>query len=170
MKLCYILIVYLVVKRSIAFVINNNVSRKGKETKVNGFLDDWKLTFSEEGKKNRKAYNEGERAKQEEAQREIMERRNNPQKMAEYEQRVSAKRQKLQEDRQVWDFQTKAVDDPINDWNRLRKEGKIKVGSDLERDPSSSRLGSEGLVDVRIDDPINDWNRLRKEGKIKVGR
>jgi hypothetical protein len=42
--------------------------------------------------------------------------------------------------------------DPLTDWKKLRAEGKIKVGSDLERDESSRRLGSDGLVSVRTDE------------------
>merc|ERR1711871_1204872 len=36
------------------------------------------------------------------------------------------------------------------EWEKLKKEGKIKI-SDEERDESSSRLGSEGLQSVRTD-------------------
>lgn len=121
-----------------------------------GLLDDLQLIFSEEGKKNRAAYDAKRRAEQEEAQREILERRRNPDKMKEYEQRVATKRSQLQDDRSVWDFQSKVQDgyDPLTEWKRLREEGKITVGSDLERDPTSSRLGSEGLVDVRVDERL----------------
>ena len=42
--------------------------------------------------------------------------------------------------------------DPLEDWQRLRDEGKIKMGKDLERDAGSSRLGSEGLLEVRVDE------------------
>lgn len=119
-----------------------------------GLFDDLALIFSEEGKKNRAAYDERERSEMEEAQREIMERRTNPELMDEYDQKINAKRAKLQEDKNVWDFQSKVEDgfDPLTEWNALRKEGKIKVGSDLERDESTSRLGSEGLVEVRVDE------------------
>lgn len=75
--------------------------------------------------------------------------------MEEYERKVREERSKLAKEKKVWDFQNKVGDegyDPMTDWKRLREEGKIQVGSDLERDPSSSRLGSEGLVDVRIDE------------------
>mmetsp|Transcript_26798 Transcript_26798/g.61693 ORF Transcript_26798/g.61693 Transcript_26798/m.61693 type:complete len:198 (-) Transcript_26798:204-797(-) len=117
-------------------------------------FDDLKLIFSEEGKKNRAEYEERERAEMEEAQRQIMERRNNPEKMEEYEAEVMAKRRVLAEDKSVWDFQTKTEEgyDPLTDWERLRAEGKITVGSDMERDKGSERLGSEGLVEVRTDE------------------
>jgi hypothetical protein len=121
-----------------------------------GLLDDLQLIFSEEGRKNRAAYEAKQRAEQEAAQREILERRRDPTKMQEYEQRVAVKRSQLQQDRAVWDFQNKVQEgyDPLSEWQRLKDEGKIKVGSDLERDPTSSRLGSEGLIDVRIDERL----------------
>lgn len=40
----------------------------------------------------------------------------------------------------------------MEDWQRLKSEGKIKMGKDLERDVKSSRLGSEGLLEVRVDE------------------
>ena len=59
----------------------------------------------------------------------------------------------LQEDKDVWKFQNKVSDaDPLEEWTRLKEDGTITVGSQLERDPTSERLGSEGLVDVRIDE------------------
>ena len=38
--------------------------------------------------------------------------------------------------------------DGLDDWKRLRAEGKVKIGKDLERDSKTSRLGSEvsGLI------------------------
>ena len=33
--------------------------------------------------------------------------------------------------------------DALDDWKRLRAEGKVKIGKDLERDSATSRLGSE---------------------------
>lgn len=117
-------------------------------------IDDLKLLFSEEGKKNKAAYEARERADQEAAQREILERRRNPEKMEDYEQKVNTSRAKLQEEKDVWGFQGKIEEgyDPLTEWTRLKDEGKITVGSEMERDPSSSRLGSEGLVDIRTDE------------------
>jgi hypothetical protein len=117
-------------------------------------IDDLKLIFSEEGKKNKAAYEARERSQQEAAQREILERRRNPQKMQDYEEKVASSRAKLQEEKDVWGFQGKVESgfDPLTEWKRLKNEGKITVGSQMERDPSSSRLGSEGLVDVRTDE------------------
>lgn len=137
-----------------------------------GLINDLKLIFSEEGKANRRAYEERVRDEQEAAQQEIFERRRNPQKMAEYEAMIQKRRSDLQGERDLWKFQTETettieyndtgddgndnetieTSDPLVAWKKLREEGKIKVGSDLERDPSSSRLGSEGLVDVRTDE------------------
>jgi len=116
-------------------------------------IDDLKLIFSDEGKKNKKAYEARERAEQEAAQQEILRRRRNPELMEQYEQDVTDKRAKLQEDKDVWKFQNKVSDaDPLEEWTRLKEDGTITVGSQLERDPTSERLGSEGLVDVRIDE------------------
>ena len=117
-------------------------------------FDDLKLIMSEKGQANIKKYNEQERSEQQRAQEEILERRRNPQKMKNYMSKKNQNRQKLQEERDIWEFQNRQQTgfDPLKQWNKLRQEGKIKVGSDLERDASSSRLGSEGLVDVRVDE------------------
>ena len=119
-------------------------------------IDDLKLIFSEEGKKNKAAYEARERAEQEAAQREILERRRNPDKMQDYNQKVDSKRAQLQEEKEVWGFQNKIENgfDPLTEWKRLKTEGKITVGSQMERDPTSSRLGSEGLVEVRTDERL----------------
>ena len=96
-----------------------------------------------------------EKEEQMQAQREILERRRNPKKMLEYEQMKEAERLKYAEERAVYKFQTKSGDetyDPINEWKRLKDEGKIKMSKDLERDSKSSRLGSEGLIEVRVDE------------------
>mmetsp|Transcript_20781 Transcript_20781/g.30605 ORF Transcript_20781/g.30605 Transcript_20781/m.30605 type:complete len:195 (+) Transcript_20781:161-745(+) len=122
-----------------------------------GIFDDLKLIFSEEGQKNRAEYIEREKEEQMEAQRLIMERRTNPTKMAEYMDTVETNRGKLQEERSVYDFQTKNGGegyDPLDEWKRLKKEGKVKSQSDLERDEGSRRLGSEGLVEVRTDERL----------------
>jgi len=117
-------------------------------------IDDLKLIFSDEGKKNKAAYLARERAEQEAAQREILERRRNPEKMEEYEQNVNSSRQKLQEEKDIWGFQGKVEEgfDPLTEWERLKDEGKITVGSQMERDKDSERLGSEGLVEIRTDE------------------
>eukprot|EP00548_Thalassiothrix_antarctica_P006903 CAMPEP_0194146948 /NCGR_PEP_ID=MMETSP0152-20130528/22431_1 /TAXON_ID=1049557 /ORGANISM="Thalassiothrix antarctica, Strain L6-D1" /LENGTH=168 /DNA_ID=CAMNT_0038847607 /DNA_START=178 /DNA_END=684 /DNA_ORIENTATION=- len=123
--------------------------------KMGNIIDDLKLIFSDEGKKNRAAYEAREREEAEKAQLEVLERRRNPELMEQYNEEKNANRQKLNEDRDVWDFQQKKGGkgyDPLDEWNKLRKEGKIKVGSDLERDEGTRRLGSEGLIDVRIDE------------------
>eukprot|EP00594_Rhizosolenia_setigera_P017961 CAMPEP_0178961848 /NCGR_PEP_ID=MMETSP0789-20121207/13976_1 /TAXON_ID=3005 /ORGANISM="Rhizosolenia setigera, Strain CCMP 1694" /LENGTH=127 /DNA_ID=CAMNT_0020645811 /DNA_START=107 /DNA_END=487 /DNA_ORIENTATION=- len=120
-----------------------------------GIFDDLKLIFSEEGKANRAAYEEREKEEQEKALQEIRERRNNPEKMQQYEEEVKKRRSDLNEERSVWDFQNKNTgEDPLKEWNKLREEGKIQVGTEMERDASSSRLGSEGLVEVRTDERL----------------
>lgn len=140
-----------------AFTPINNVVKNSRSTTVvsMGLIDDLKLIFSEEGKANRAAYDKRQKDEQERAQQEILERRRNPNKMRKYEEDVVERRSGLDEERSVWDFQNNNTgEDPMNAWNRLRREGKIKVGSELERDPTTSRLGSEGLVDVRTDERL----------------
>lgn len=119
-----------------------------------GMIDDLRLIFSEEGKKNRAVYYEGEKDKMEAAQREIMERRRNPDKMDDYMEGIEKNRADLQEEKEIYDFQQKVEKgyDPLTDWKRLRAEGKVIIGDDLERDPSTSRFGSEGLQEVRVDE------------------
>ena len=88
-------------------------------------------------------------------QQEILERRRNPEKMKRYEENVVKRRSGLDEERKVWDFQNKNTgEDPLKAWSNLRSQGKIKVGSELERDPTSSRFGSDGLVEVRTDERL----------------
>lgn len=137
-------------KPALGFAPNPTISKPSQIGM--GLIDDLQLIFSEEGKKNKKAYEQRERDEMIAAQNEIMERRNNPEKMEQYEREVQEKRVKLQKERDVWKFQQKTDGDPLDDWTRLRQEGKIKVGSDLERDEGSSRFGSEGLVEVRVDE------------------
>lgn len=136
-----------------AFVVDRPKAKALNTLSMNLF-DDLKLIFSDEGKKNRKEYDERDREEQISAQKEILERRRNPKLMSEYEQKTQQNRQKLAEERDVYKFQQKVQDgyDPLMDWKRLRKEGKIKIGTDLERDKGSERLGSEGLIDVRVDE------------------
>lgn len=139
---------------STAFLAPSQVTSVARPTtRVYNIFDDLKLIFSEEGRANRAAYEQREREEMEAAQREIMERRRNPELMQEYEEQVAKRRNDLQKEKDVWAFQQKTDGtDALNDWKRLREEGKIKVGSDLERDASSSRLGSEGLQEVRVDE------------------
>lgn len=93
--------------------------------------------------------------------------------MREYEETKEAQRRAFAEERAVYKFQQKSEKgnrivafhyqlnfsssswvgyDPLTDWKKLRDEGKIKIGKDLERDPKSARLGSEGLIEVRVDE------------------
>jgi hypothetical protein len=117
-------------------------------------FDDLKLIFSDEGKENRAEYERREREEMEAAQQDILERRRNPEKMREYEEVKIANKIKLAEEKSVYDFQNKIEEgyDPMTDWKRLREEGKILIGKDLKRDEGSRRLGSEGLIDVRVDE------------------
>jgi hypothetical protein len=120
-----------------------------------GLFDDLKLIFSDEGKKNKAEYEEQQKIEQEEAQRMVMERRRNPEKMQRYEEEVKSRRLQLESDTRAWDFQREASGaDPLDKWTELRAAGVIKAGDDIERDPTSSRLGSEGLQEIRTDDKL----------------
>mmetsp|Transcript_14818 Transcript_14818/g.34250 ORF Transcript_14818/g.34250 Transcript_14818/m.34250 type:complete len:194 (+) Transcript_14818:711-1292(+) len=136
-----------------SFVVGPTKSRVSVVRSMS-IIDDLKLIFSEEGKKNRAAYDQRKREEAIEAQREILERRRDPKKMEQYKKDRAKTRKALDDERSVYDFQRKVEKgyDPLKDWTRLRKEGKIKIGKDLKRDESSRRFGSEGLNDVRIDE------------------
>jgi len=152
MKQFTLLIAALAVSSSYAFVVGGNV--KTCTSLRMGMLDDLKLIFSEEGRANRAAYEEQQRREMEEAQREILERRTDPEKMGQYEQEIRERRRKLMEEKEIYKFQSEVKEgvDPLDEWKQKRAEGKIVVGDDLERDVSSERLGSEGLQEVRVDE------------------
>jgi hypothetical protein len=115
-------------------------------------FDDMRAVFSKEGQENIKAFKEKEKAEMMAAQKEILERRRDPKKMREYEEENERKRKVLAEERAMFKFQQKNEGDPIEEWRQLRSEGKIKMSKDLERDAGSGRLGSEGLIEVRVDE------------------
>lgn len=137
-----------------AFAPSRTTAKQRNAVELYGLINDLQLIFSDEGKKNKAAYVARERAEEEAALKEIQERRRDPSKMSDYNNKKQANRDKLQKEKDVWGFQQKSQKgyDPLSEWNRLKGEGKIKSGSQLDRDPTSSRLGSEGLVDVRTDE------------------
>ena len=120
--------------------------------------------FSEDARKEREEQKRKRLAAEEQALREMMERRRNPDKMEEYFDDVQQRRKERKDERDVWAFQSEEVvanaakdgedDSLLKEWKQKREEGNIKVGSDLERDESTSRLGSEGLVEVRTDERL----------------
>lgn len=154
-------------------VSQSSLRSKPKTTARFGIIDDLKLIFSEEGRANRRAYEEAEKDEQERALKEIQARRRNPEAMEQYNVEKNARREALMNERAKWDFQQNSNPniDPKTEWDRLRAEGEIKVGSDLERDESSSRLGSEGLVDQRIDEllPYIDSGYVPEEDQKREG-
>lgn len=160
------------VSSSQAFVIGTNKQQQqhASSTQLYGLIDDLKLIFSEEGKANRAAYEEQQRKEMEEAQREILERRTDPEKMGQYEQEIRERRAKLMQEKEVYKFQSTVQDgvDPIDEWKRKRESGEIVVGDDLERDASSERLGSEGLQEVRVDErmPYIDQGYVDEEADV----
>lgn len=128
---------------------------RNRKVAVAGFFDDLKVIFSKEGQANINAYKEAEKEEMLKAQQEILARRRDPRKMREYEDKVDEGRKKLADERAVYNsFQKKNEEgyDGLDDWKRLRAEGKVKIGKDLERDKATSRLGSEGLIEVRVDE------------------
>eukprot|EP00593_Proboscia_inermis_P008450 CAMPEP_0171306320 /NCGR_PEP_ID=MMETSP0816-20121228/16308_1 /TAXON_ID=420281 /ORGANISM="Proboscia inermis, Strain CCAP1064/1" /LENGTH=145 /DNA_ID=CAMNT_0011787811 /DNA_START=442 /DNA_END=879 /DNA_ORIENTATION=- len=131
------------------------------------------MIFNEEGRKNEAEFEARELKEQIASQKEIFERHRNQEKMTENERKEMERRIRLQEEKDVWKFQNKVEDgyDPIDEWSKLREDGKIKVGDDLERDKSSERLGSEGLVDVRIDErlPYIDQGYVEEGGDVMEG-
>eukprot|EP00979_Chaetoceros_neogracilis_P003102 scaffold526_cov251-Chaetoceros_neogracile.AAC.5 len=140
---------------SSAFMPHVHYTTRHKTQLYMGLFDDLKLIFSDEGKKNKAEYEEQQKIEQEEAQRMVMERRRNPEKMQRYEEEVKSRRLQLESDTRAWDFQREASGaDPLDKWTELRAAGVIKAGDDIERDPTSSRLGSEGLQEIRTDDKL----------------
>ena len=111
-----------------------------------GFFDN--LFSEDEESKKRK---EEEKEEMMRAQREILERRRNPKKMRVYEEKYEKRRKDFAKERAIYNFQAGDQGDPLIEWEKLKKEGKIKV-SEEERDESSSRLGSAGLQSVRTDE------------------
>ena len=45
-------------------------------------------------------------------------------------------------------------EDGLEEWKRLKAEGKVQASDDMERDADSGRLGSEGLIATRIDENL----------------
>ena len=94
-----VLIAALAVSSSHAFVIGGN--RKTSTTALQmGMFDDLKYFFSEEGKAERAAYKEQQMKEMEEAQREILERRTDPEKMGRYEEEIKERRIKYMQEKQ----------------------------------------------------------------------
>ena len=69
--------------RQSAAAVATGTGTRGTELRM-GFFDNIKTVFSDEGKEARKKFEEEEKLKEEEAQREMVERRKNPEKMEEY--------------------------------------------------------------------------------------
>ena len=119
-----------------------------------GLFDGIKDMFNEDAQREREEARQRQLDEQEAIQREMLERRRNPDKMQEYMNDRKERLQKFADDRKVYNFQNKVEPgyDPLTDWKRLREEGKIEIGEDLKRDENSARLGSEGLQEVRVDE------------------
>lgn len=88
------------------------------------------------------------------AQQEMMERRRNPEKMAAYEAEVAERRAKASaKDAELKELQNSGGADALEQWQTLRKEGKIDV-FDKEREAGDRSLGGEGLLPDRIDESM----------------
>ena len=152
-SLCTVLIAVVMISGSRGFrILGGN---RNRNIQLNGFFDDLKVIFSKEGQENIKSYKEAEKAEMLKAQQEILARRRDPKMMRENDEKIDERRKKLAEERAIYNsFQSKNEEgyDGLDDWKRLRAEGKVKIGKDLERDQATSRLGSEGLIEVRVDE------------------
>ena len=111
-----------------------------------GFLDNLFKGDPEE-----RARREAEKEEQLRYQKEMLERRSDPRKMSEYEEKVDERRKAYAKERAVYNFQQKDQGDPLDDFLKKKKAGIIKVSAEA-RDESSSRLGSAGLQSVRTDE------------------
>ncbi|KAL1510742.1 hypothetical protein AB1Y20_007029 [Prymnesium parvum] len=90
-------------------------------------------------------------------QQEMLARRRNPERMAEYMAEVEARRAAgSSTDRELKELQkgdgTGA--DKLESWKKMKEAGMVKGVDDTERDAGSSRLGSEGLIAERIDEKL----------------
>ena len=98
-------------------------------------------------------------AKEEEwrAQQEMLARRRNPEKMAEYNAEVVERRR----EQQMRKAELKAVQkdtsgaDTLEAWKALKDEGKVLSSDDMSRDTDTNVLGSkDGLIAERIDEKL----------------
>lgn len=90
-------------------------------------------------------------------QQEMLERQRNPEKMNEYKAQVNARRaEATAADAELKALQKKGGDgdDSLEEWRRLKEEGKVQGMDETERDADSSRMGSEGLIAERIDEKL----------------
>jgi hypothetical protein len=128
--------------------------RRSSTMRLYGIFDDFKKIYSKENQDAIKLEKEAKQRAQMEAQKAILERRRNPKAMREYEERKDAERMKYAEERAVYKFQNKVEDgyDPLTDWQRLKDEGKIKIGKDLDRSQGKVLGSNDGLIDVRVDE------------------
>ncbi len=98
MKKFSILVAAIAVSSCHAFVIGSTpkTAVASSTTAMNmGLINDLKTLFSEEGRANRAAYAEQQRKEMEEAQREILERRTDPEAMGKYEEEIIKRRSKF---------------------------------------------------------------------------
>lgn len=139
-------------------------------SRIFGFFDDMKKIYSKENQDAIKAENEAQKMEMLKAQKEILERRNNPKSMREYEEKKDTDRRKLAEERATYSFQNKVQEgyDPLTDWKRLREEGKIKIGKDLDRSQGKVLGAKDGLIEVRVDErmPYIDQGYVDEESDV----
>ena len=95
-----VLIAALAVSCSHAFVVGGNRKTSSTTALQMGMFDDVKYFFSEEGKAERAALKEQQIKEMEEAQREILERRTDPEAMGRYEEEIQERRFKYMQEKQ----------------------------------------------------------------------
>jgi hypothetical protein len=100
---------------------------------------------------------EQKRAKDEafKAQQEMLARRRDPEKQAAYFAEVEASRAEAsKKDKELKELQKGGTGDALEEWKRLREEGKVQSMDEMERDADSARFGSDGLIGERIDEKL----------------
>lgn len=102
---------------------------------------------------------EAQKAAKEEAwkaQQEMLKRRRSSTAMDEYRNEVASRRQEASSsDQELKSLQLKSTGkDNLEEWQRLREEGKVKSMDSTERDKDSERWGSEGLIGERMDEQL----------------
>eukprot|EP00965_Chrysotila_dentata_P219771 6191342-Pleurochrysis_carterae.AAC.4 len=87
------------------------------------------------------------------AQQEYLARRRNPEKMKEYEESVMERRvARFASDYELTQLQQNSDGkDRLEEWRKLKEQGKVKSMDSTARDADSERLGSAGLINERMD-------------------
>lgn len=89
------------------------------------------------------------------AQQDVLERRRNPEKLRQYNAEVDARRANAaQKDADLKKLQKGEDSNALEEWRRLRAEGKLQASDDMVREAGERSWGGEGLVADRIDEKL----------------